>query len=393
VKIAVVRQKYTPFGGAERFVERALAALAAQGTEVTLLCREWAGGEQGGFPVEIVDPPYARLSGRRGRDRSFAHAVQDIIAQGRFDIVQSHERIPGCHIYRAGDGVHATWLELRGQVQNAAQRFATRAHPWHRYVLAAEAAMFGHPALRAVICNSRMVMDDIARRFGVAEAKLHLIRNGVDTAHFHPGLREEHRAARRGEVMRSGIPWDGCSNTAKVILFVGSGFERKGLATLLDALARLPQTQLWVVGRDKAQAAMERRAARLGIADRVRFFGPQTDVRPFYGAADLFCLPTLYDPSPNAALEALACGLPVVTTTTCGAAELITEGSNGSVCAAGDAATLAARIGALLDAGPSPAQRDAARNAAAPFTLNATATALLDLYRTVLPRTTRPGPL
>jgi UDP-glucose:(heptosyl)LPS alpha-1,3-glucosyltransferase len=377
LKLAVVRQKYTPFGGAERFVERALGALAAQGTEVTLLCREWSGGEAGGFPIEICNPAYSKLAGRRGRDASFSRAVQAIIAQGRFDLVQSHERIPGCHVYRAGDGVHATWLELRGRAQNAAQRFATRAHPWHRYVLEAEAAMSSHPDLQAVICNSRMVKDDIARRFGVAEAKLHLIHNGVDTAHFHPGLRDEHRAALRKKV--------GAGDTARIVLFVGSGFERKGVATLLDALARLPpEVQLWVVGRDRAQAALERRAARLGVSHRVRFFGPQPDVRPFYGAADLFCLPTRYDPFPNAALEALACGLPVVTTTSCGAAELIVEGSNGSVCEAGDAAALAARLDALLAAGPSPAQRAAARAAAEPFTLAATAARLLDLYRALL---------
>jgi UDP-glucose:(heptosyl)LPS alpha-1,3-glucosyltransferase len=245
--------------------------------------------------------------------------------------------------------------------------------------------MFRHPDLKAMICNSRMVRDDVARRFGVPEDKLQLIYNGVDCAHFHPGLRAEHRAALRQKL--------GCSDTVKVILFVGSGFERKGVATLLDALARLPEARLWVVGRDKAQAAMERRAARLGVTDRARFFGPQPDVRPWYGAADVFCLPTLYDPFPNAALEALACGLPLVTTTTCGAAELVRPGENGAVCAPNDPAALAAQLGPLLDAGPTPQQRAAARAAAEPFTLEATADALLDLYRRLLGRAAQSAPL
>ncbi|MDP2795541.1 MAG: glycosyltransferase family 4 protein [Sulfurisoma sp.] len=389
MKLAVVRQRYTPFGGAERFVDRALGALAAQGTEVTLLCREWDGGEAR-FPVEIVDPPYSRLGGRKARDAGFARAIQDIIAARRFDLVQSHERIPGCHVYRAGDGVHATWLELRDAARGGASRLATALSAWHRYTLATEAAMFRHPDLKAVICNSRMVRDDIARRFGVAAEKLALIYNGVDTAHFHPGLREEHRAIFREKVMRSGIHSDGAGDTAKIILFVGSGFERKGVATLLDALTQLPDAQLWVVGRDKAQAAMERRAARLGVADRVRFFGPQPDVRPFYGAADLFCLPTLYDPFPNAALEALACGLPLVTTTSCGAAELVRDGKGepcGAVCAPNDAAALAACLAPLIKAGPTPQQRAAARAAAEPLTLEATASSLLDLYRRLLGQT------
>ncbi len=194
MKLAVVRQKYTPFGGAERFIDRALGALAAQGTEVTLLCREWNGGEQGGFPVEICNPSWSKLGGRKARDAGFARAIQDIVATQRFDLVQSHERIPGCHIYRAGDGVHATWLELRDAARGGVARLATALSSWHRYTLAAEAAMFRHPDLQAVICNSRMVRDDIARRFGVPGDKLQLIYNGVDCAHFHPGLREEHRA-------------------------------------------------------------------------------------------------------------------------------------------------------------------------------------------------------
>jgi len=379
LKLAVVRQKYTPFGGAERFVDRALGTLAGQGTEVTLLCREWDGGEAR-FPVEIVDPPWSKLGGRKARDAGFARAIQDIIAARRFDLVQSHERIPGCHIYRAGDGVHATWLELRDAARGGAARFITALSAWHRYTLAAEAAMFRHPDLRAVICNSRMVKDDIARRFGVPDEKLRLVYNGVDTAHFHPGLRAEHRDALREKVMRSGIHSDGCGATAKVVLFVGSGFERKGVATLLDAIVHLPEAQLWVVGRDKAQAAMERRAVQLGVAGRVRFFGPQADVRPFYGAADVMALPTLYDPFPNAALEAMACGLPLVTTTSCGAAELVREGENGAVCAPHDPAALAACLAPLLT-GPTAQQRAAARAAAEPLTLDATAGALLDLYR------------
>ncbi len=376
LKIALIRQKYTPFGGAERFVERALATLAGRGLEVTLLCREWAGGQEGGFPVEIVAPAYSRFGGRKARDASFARAIQAIVAGGRFDLVQSHERIPGCHIYRAGDGVHATWLELRGRQQNAAQRFATRHHPWHRYVLAQEAAMFRHPDLRAVICNSAMVRDDIAARFGVAPDKLRLIRNGVDIDAFHPSLRDVHRTALRAKVDAGGT----APNLTPVVLYVGSGFARKGVATLLDALAQMAtrDAEVWIVGRDKHAARYVQQAQRLGIAARVRFFGAQTDVKPFYGAADVFCLPTLYDPMPNAALEALACGLPLVTTATCGAAELVTPGANGIVVPPLDPLALAHALDAMLAAGP--AAREAARSSATTWTLAATGAALFDLY-------------
>ena len=361
MKLAIVRQKYTPFGGAERFVERALAALKAKGVDVSIVAREWQGEAAGGSEYVRVDPFYL---GRTWRDAGFARGVQQLMAQGRFDLVQSHERIPGCGIYRAGDGVHASWLELRNKPFD---RFA----PWHRYTLAAEAEMFRHPRLRAVICNSRMVKDDIARRFGVADEKLQVIYSGVDLEAFHPRLRTELGSGLREKTgIAAGTP---------VMLFVGSGYERKGLPTLLRALAGMQRrdARLWVVGRDKQETLMRKLAQTLGVDDRVLFLGAQADVKPIYGAADVFVLPTLYDPFPNAALEALACGLPLLTTTTCGAAELVTA-DNGLVIAAGDAAALAAGLDALC--GRAPVMRDAARASVAHLELTSMAAQLMALY-------------
>ncbi len=357
MKLAIVRQKYTAFGGAERFVERALVALRANGIDVSIIAREWPGDLQG----VRVDPFYL---GRTWRDAGFARGVQRMMAQKRFDLVQSHERIPGCDIYRAGDGVHATWLELRNKPRD-------RLAPWHRYTLAAEAEMFRHPQLRAVICNSRMVRDDIARRFGLADDKLQVIYSGVDLDAFHPRLREKQGLALREKI--------GVAATTPVILFVGSGYERKGLPTLLRALSQMKRSdaRLWVVGRDKDETLMRKLAQTLGVDERVLFLGAQADVKPFYGAADVFALPTLYDPFPNAALEALACGLPLVTTTTCGAAELITP-VNGSVIAAGNVPALALSLDSLCSR--APAMRDAARASVAHLDLAQMAAQLMGLY-------------
>ncbi len=373
MKLALVRQKYTPYGGAERFMARAVSALRESGTDVAVIAREWQ-GDQPGRDFIRCNPFYL---GRSWRDAGFAKCVQEIIAGGAFDLVQSHERIPGCQIYRAGDGVHATWLELRGRVQSPLARLATRAQLWHRYTLAAEAAMFRHPDLKAVICNSRMVRDDIAARFGVAHETLHVIHNGVDLESFHPDLCRVHRQRIRSEL---GIPLH-----APLALFVGSGFERKGLPQLLEAFVRLPRrdAHLVVVGRDRQSESLRRSAQRSGIGARVHFVGGQTDVRPFYGAADVFALPTLYDPFPNAALEAMACGLPVVTSTTSGAAELIRTAENGFVVDALNIEALAQSLAAAISAGESMAA--AARATAEALPISATAEKLLALYQRLMP--------
>jgi UDP-glucose:(heptosyl)LPS alpha-1,3-glucosyltransferase len=378
VKIAIVRQRYNPYGGAERFVERALGALAGEGAEVTLITRSWDGAPREGFRQITCDPSYSRLfGGRAARDRSFANCARREMAQGGFDITQSHERIPGCMIFRAGDGVHAAWLDHRARVLTPLQRLSQRWSGYHRYVLAAERAMFADPALRAVICNSQMVADEIARYYAVDRSKLQVIYNGVDTAVFHPGLAAEFRQTMREQT--------GIARRAPVLLFVGSGFERKGVPQLLRAAARMRrvETRLVIVGADRKLAAMQALAARLGLAGRVHFTGPLKDVRPWYGAADGFVLPTLYDPCPNAALEALACGLPIVTSTTCGAQEWVRPGKNGWVVDAVDNAELADRLDDLAALAGDPAARAAARAVAEPLTLPAMADRLLALYRSL----------
>lgn len=323
MRLAIIRQRYTPFGGAERFVDLALEALRTAGVETTLVTRHWAGEWKG--PVQRVAPFYL---GRLWRDAGFSRAVQRKLAGERFDLVQSHERIPGCTIYRAGDGVHAAWLEQRGRLGGLRSRMAARLSPYHRYLLRAEALMFRHPDLRAVICNSQMVAEDIQRRFGVAPARLHVIYNAVDSGRFNPGLAAEHRQPVRQRL--------GCNNDCRVWLIVGSGFQRKGVAEAIHALAGLPQDELWIVGNDRQPGHYRKLAERAGIGGRVRFLGPQADVRPFLAAADAFLLPSWYDPFPNACLEALACGLPVIASTSTGTAELIRPGDNGAVCSAGD---------------------------------------------------------
>jgi UDP-glucose:(heptosyl)LPS alpha-1,3-glucosyltransferase len=166
---------------------------------------------------------------------------------------------------------------------------------------------------------------------------------------------------------------------------VGSGFARKGVGTVIAALARTRDrdARLLVVGADRAAGPMRAAAARAGVADRVHFAGGQEDVKPWYGAADCFVLATLYDPFPNAALEALASGLPAIVSRQCGAAELVKEGVNGRVVDALDPEALARAMddiaGRLTDD-----MREDARAAALPFGLGAMGERMLALYRAVL---------
>lgn len=377
--VAIVRARYNPFGGAERFAQRALAALSSRGVELTVIARQWGETPPGEAARAThfvrVDPFYV---GSLWRDWSFARGVHRALRDRRFAIVQSHERIPGLPIYRAGDGVHAEYLAQRARALPAWRRAWLAADPYHRYLLAVERRMFQHPRLRAVICNSEMVREEIRTRFGVDRSRLHLVRNGVDLQRFRPPSRAERDAARE---------WLGVASGGPVFAFVGSGFERKGLAGAIRAFARLDprrDARLLVAGGDRRAGRYEALAARLGVGSRVRLLGGLDDVRPLLWAADAFVLPTLYDPFPNAALEALACGLPTLTSTRSGAAEVLREGVSGYVRDALDIEGLANAMAALSETAGQDAMRSAARESVAGLSLEAMAAALIALYERLI---------
>ena len=277
MRIAIVRQRYNPFGGAERFVARALPALERGGAEVTLISRSEQGW--GARRVERVDPFYV---GSLWRDWAFARAARVAWRRMGFDVVQSHERIPGCDLYRAGDGVHRRWLELRSKAASLFERLGMALNPYHHYVCAAERRLFEHPRLRAVICNSRMVRDEIQHAFRVAPEKLHVIYSGVDLEHFHPRVAESLRGPARAEL--------GCRPRDTLFLFVGSGFARKGLDAAIAALAQAKNESFWlvVVGRDRDEARYKSLSKDL----QVRFLGGKVSecltllgVEPVHAAA------------------------------------------------------------------------------------------------------------
>jgi UDP-glucose:(heptosyl)LPS alpha-1,3-glucosyltransferase len=373
MRLGIIRQRYTPYGGAERFVEAALEALLERSIAITLYTRSWPQTRLQLIEPVLCNPPYI---GRLWRDRGFAGAVCAKIARHPPELVQSHERLLCCDVYRAGDGVHQVYLEERLRIETPFMRRLIEWSPYHRYVLDMERQLFTSPALRAVICNSKMVREEIRERFGFAEGRLHVVYNAVDSEDFSPRLKEHRKLVR--ETLR--VP-----ETATVFLLVGSGYARKGVERAMNALARVPGSPyLFVVGRDKARGSYRRIAHELGVAERVAWLGPQEDPRPFFGAADAFVLPTYYDPCPNAALEAMACGLPVVTSTKSGAAELVLEHDAGFVCPASDIDSLAWHMTTLTDAQARATLGARAREAVLPLTPAAMTLQLVLLYRDLL---------
>jgi len=315
LKIAIVRQQYTPHGGAERFVENMLNSLNQYAeVELTLITRKWSAPRAGEAHILICNPFFI---GRLWRDWSFAKKACKLIEKKRseFDIVQSHERILCADIYRAGEGVHREWLAQRARVRSWLGRIWDKTSPYHRYILKQEKAVFESRLLKKIICNSNQTRREINHYFPQHHAPITVISNAVDQSKFNPDLQKQHRTITRASL--------NFSEDDYIALFVGSGYERKGVKQLLKVFSLLEQHyKLVIIGKDRDLSLYLDYAKSLQLGQRVRFLGPQNDILPFLGAADLFVFPSLYDPLPNSTLEAAATGLPVIASKTTGAADI-----------------------------------------------------------------------
>jgi UDP-glucose:(heptosyl)LPS alpha-1,3-glucosyltransferase len=225
-----------------------------------------------------------------------------------------------------------------------------------------------------------MVRRDVCRRHDVPSDLVSVIYNGVDLERFHP-----RRKATQGATVRRS---HGFEPHHFLVLFLGTGYGRKGLDLVLDAfpsfVAGCPQARLLIAGYDSAQPHFEDRAERLGLAERVAFAGGRRDTEAYFAAADLYALPTRYDPFASTTLEAMASGVPVITTTRNGAAEIIRHREHGSVLTVGGGAgELSSELLWWAQSGHAKAAAAAARSVAERHSVQATATATTSLLERV----------
>jgi len=369
VNLAIIRWRMAASGGVERFIFDISKTLRERGVDVTLITEPFEPAEPFAGRIRELPPSHG---GRARRFRRFQGAVRAALAGEGFSLVQSHERVLTADLYRAGDGVHAAWFDRLKRSRPWWRAAGMGFDPLHRQYMETERRMARETEM-IFVANSSLVARELKDWLDLPEGRIRLIENGVDLARFAPPDAEARAAARAA----CGLPPDG-----PVAAYVGSGFERKGAFHLIRALAApgLRDLSLVIAGRDKAAREARALVERLGLTDRVVLLGAVDDVRPVLHAADLFVLPTLYDPMPNAALEALACGLPVVTTPDSGVAEAITETGAGAVADREPEALARAIAGVLADLAAARAGALALRPR---YDLAGTAGKWLDLYREI----------
>jgi UDP-glucose:(heptosyl)LPS alpha-1,3-glucosyltransferase len=323
MKIAMLVKNFATTGGAERYAVELSTRLLKRGHEVHVFAQRWDASLTAEFILHPIR--WLRFS-RYVNALYYAIRARRLVTQRSFDIVHSHQRTLHHHLlsmhhpcYRSGRPSSGRW----GRALNAIFAALNPRHLAYRWL---ERHQFTCGPLTHVIAVSQETKLDILAHYRLERARVCVIYPGVDSERLTPEKAPYYRADVRKEL--------GLADYDQVVIFVGTDFERKGLRYAIEAIAILHRDdrrrvtpRLLVLGAGDSRP-YRRQAEQSGIAARVHFLGLRTQVERYYAAADMCLLPSLSDPFGMVALEAMACGLPVIVSRRQGVAELLKDGYN-----------------------------------------------------------------
>jgi UDP-glucose:(heptosyl)LPS alpha-1,3-glucosyltransferase len=324
-------------GGAERYTWELAAALAHRGHSVDLISAKPFPPVPGVNSVLLR----AKAATRAGQYLRFLNAFDEHLHTHSYDIIHSMLPIRRCDIYHPHAGMAKTAYD---------SKFLNRFNRKRKLYAQTEEKLLAGPKTPRVLYLSDFVKGFVLQAYPDLGNRLEKLFNAVDLEKFNP---TKHTRSIRD---RFNIPPDQI-----VGLMIAQHFQQKGLPQAIEALAKTDKRiSLLIVGRDNP-AEGKKLAQRLGVSDRVIFAGTTDSPADFYAAADFFILPTSYDSCSLVVLEALAMGLPVISTIFNGACEIMTDGAEGFVLQdPKNVAALAESMTKMLD----PTRRAAMKSAA-----------------------------
>ena len=318
MKLAFLLYKYFPYGGMQRDFRRFVEEVAKRGHACRVYYISWQGEA---LPGVDMRPVPVRAVTNQVRNERYHNWVQADLARDSVDAVVGFNKMPDLDIYYAADSCYLDKaLNERGWLYRRGSRF--------RHFSEYEAAVFGQQSTTEILLIAKTEKDKFERHYHTDPARLHMLPPGVSRDRCVPADGQQRRRHLRTEL--------GLEGNHFAMLFVGSGFIKKGLDRAIVALAALQQartdtvSRLFVVGQDR-ERRFKRLARRLGVADSVTFLGGRDDIPDLLLAADTLVHPALDEAGGIVLLEALVAGLPVVVTDVCGYAHHIASAAAGIV--------------------------------------------------------------
>ena len=343
MKIALVNKKFSlSGGGAERYAVDLANALIAQGHEVDCYGNilEDLDPAAGKIPLKMFQKPgWLRIL-------SFARNFRIEIKQryATYDIVYALTQAFPADLYFMGGGAHEHWLSLRypQRWRNYLKRIIT---PVHAAQLWLENKIYQEENCMAIIANSCLVRDHAQKYGNVDPRRVFVVHNGIDRQRFNLTIAGKYREITREEF--------GLCEDDFVISYLSHNWARKGLLTIFGAMAEVKRRlgldcRILIGGKGDA-GAFRAQGVELGLDDESMIFvGTYSMPEKLYVASEVSILPTMYDPCAGVTVEAMACGVPAITTRDNGSHELIKHGKSGFVLNAYDAVSELAEYIILL---------------------------------------------
>lgn len=328
MKIALVIERIETWrGGAETSTMELGRLLTDRGHEVHLITATNAQSLPG-ITIHTLRCPAVL---RSLRTASFAKRAAVFLRRNDFDVVHAISPLPSADVYQPRGGLLREITERNVATrQTASRRLLKRAtmamNVKQKALLDLERRIF-RPDGPTILAVSDYVARQCERIYEVAEPRVRVVFNGVNVPEPGPEQRLRIRAALRREHQ--------FADDVLVLLFMAHNFRLKGLNPLIETAGRLvvsgfKRFHLLVVGRDNV-VPFQKRINAMRLNDYVTFTGPTRRSTEFFLGADVCVHPTFYDPCSRVVLEALSFGLPVITTSYNGAAEVIQDGCNGFV--------------------------------------------------------------
>ena len=320
MKIAlVIKSLSLTGGGAERFSRNLIRGLLARGHKISAFCFDW---DEGTEALDISLHKIPKLSKYKHPWFDFSEKVhKEIKKTDDYDVIFGLTQLCPQDIHRLGGGIYRYWYELkygkflplqmlRGRVRNA---------------LKFEKSMYSPGNYRQLITISEMDRKILMKYYNVPPEKVHTIYNGFDFEEFNSKGRENDRAELCTEL--------NISSKKTIILFAANNYKRKGLPQAVESILKTNSPEkfaLIVIGRGRATIKRKLSGKAKGKVEII-WLDHVKNPAHYYRGSDIFLFPTLYDSFANVIGEALACGLPVITTGRAGGAEFVINGANGFV--------------------------------------------------------------
>jgi UDP-glucose:(heptosyl)LPS alpha-1,3-glucosyltransferase len=329
-KIAFALENFSRYaGGAESYAISLATFLIKSGWEVHFFGEAWDGEPETAVFHKITIPKYLpswlKLI-------LFALYHKRAVKKQNFDVILGFGNTVYMNVYQSHGGVH--WLSAqrriyseKSEIKRAIKRLVVllSLKQWTRALI--ESAPFRLDPRPRIVAISQMIKKDMSSYFKVKSADIKVVYNGVDTSRYNQNLRHEYRGPLRRQL--------GIGDDEVVFLFVSYDLKKKGIEALVEAGSQLKQMgntkfKVMVVG-GMPYKALSRQIKTLDIEDKILFTGPIRSIEAYYANSDVFVLPTYYDACSLVVIEAMASGLPSITTTANGAAGIINDGKNGFI--------------------------------------------------------------